>query len=81
MIKNHGYEIIYTDPPWQQRKGGLRRCRPVQGRELDYPTLELGEIFELHKPFFIAAAEKHNGAHCGRGKYASEITVEGCRVK
>ena len=60
MNKTQGYGIIYTDPPWQQRKGGLRKCRPVQDRELDYPTLELGEIFELHKPFFSAAAEKHN---------------------
>ena len=60
MNKTQGYEIIYTDPPWQQRKGGLRKCRPVQGRELDYPTVEIGEIFELHKPFFSAAAEKHN---------------------
>ena len=60
MNKTQGYEIIYTDPPWQQRKGGLRKCRPVQGRKLDYPTVEIGEIFELHKPFFSAAAEKHN---------------------
>ena len=65
MNKTKGYGIIYTDPPWQQRKGGLRKCRPVQGRELDYPTLELGEIFELHKPFFSAAAEYTGGGYDG----------------
>ena len=36
MNKTQGYGIIYTDPPWQQRKGGLRKCRPVQDRELAY---------------------------------------------
>lgn len=54
------YEIIYTDPPWPQKKAGLRQCRPKQGRELDYQTASVEEIFELHKPFLNAADEKHN---------------------
>lgn len=60
MKKGNGYEIIYTDPPWQQRKGGLRKCRPNQARELDYPVLGIEEVFALHKPFFEQAAERHN---------------------
>lgn len=55
-----GYGIIYTDPPWQQKKAGLRKCRPNQGRELDYQTVEIEEIFELQKPFFKATDERHN---------------------
>lgn len=54
------YDIIYTDPPWPQRKGNLRRCRPNQERELDYPTMTIAEIKEYHLPFFRQAAEKHN---------------------
>ncbi len=40
-----GYGIIYTDPAWQQTKGGKRDCRPKQGKELDYKTLMLRPIF------------------------------------
>ena len=25
-------EIFYTDPPWAQKKGGLRKARPNQGK-------------------------------------------------
>lgn len=33
------YGIIYTDPPWQQRKGGYRKVRPhSSGTSLDYPV-------------------------------------------
>ena len=42
------------------KKAGLRKCRPKQGRELDYQTAGLEEIFELQKPFLATAAEKHN---------------------
>lgn len=30
------YDIIYTDPAWKQTKGNKRKCRPNQGKELDY---------------------------------------------
>ena len=44
------YQIIYADPPWQQTKGGLRKCRPNQYKKLDYPTLSLEDISNiLHK--------------------------------
>ena len=35
------------DPPWKKKKGGLRRVRPNQDRELDYPTMSTEEIFML----------------------------------
>lgn len=55
------YEIVYSDPPWQQKKGNLRKCRPNQSKELDYRTMSLEEIKELHKCFLTNhTAEKHN---------------------
>ena len=54
------YDIIYTDPPWQQTKGGKRKCRPNLGKELDYPVMDLDSIFEIQKPFFNYCNEKHN---------------------
>lgn len=38
------YEIIYADPPWQKKKGGIRKSRPNQTRNLDYNTLPVEEI-------------------------------------
>lgn len=55
------YEIVYSDPPWQQKKGNIRKCRPRQGKELNYETMSLADIKELHKRFFAKnVAEKHN---------------------
>lgn len=54
------YGIIYTDPPWKQTKGGKRSCRPNQGRELDYTTLSMREIKEIHEIAFGLCEEKHN---------------------
>ena len=45
------YEIVYTDPPWQQKKGNIRKCRPNQGKELDYQTMSIEDIKELHRKF------------------------------
>ena len=53
-------EIFYTDPPWAQKKGGLRKNRPNQLRELDYKTTIIDEIKEIHREHFLRAAEKHN---------------------
>jgi len=41
------YQIIYADPPWQQTKGGIRKCRPNQLLFLDYPTLNFKEIRQI----------------------------------
>jgi len=55
------YNIIYTDPPWQQTKGNKRKCRPNQGKELDYPTLALAEIKEIHREVLNChTTAKHN---------------------
>ncbi len=41
------YQIIYADPPYRQRKGGLRKARPHQGRLLAYPTIGLEGIKDI----------------------------------
>ena len=54
------YSIIYSDPPWPQKKGNLRACRPNQTKDLDYETLSLEEIIEIHKTAFTLCADKSN---------------------
>ena len=49
------------DPPWPQRKGGLRASRPKQTRSLDYTTLSVDEIFALlDSEVLCRAARRHN---------------------
>lgn len=57
---NTKYGIIYTDPAWPQHKGNLRSCRPNQDRNLDYNTLSLDEITEIHRQAFTFCADKCN---------------------
>lgn len=52
------YSIIYADPPWQKKKGGLRKSRPNQTRDLDYKTLDNDEIKNIISK--IKVEEKHN---------------------
>ena len=62
-IKNtdRKYGLVYTDPPWQQTKGNLRKCRPKQGKALDYDTMPLEGIVELHRGFLRDhTEEQHN---------------------
>lgn len=56
------YDIIYTDPPWQQGKGGKKKVRPnSSGGELEYPTMPLEDIKQLHKDFLANNTnKKHN---------------------
>lgn len=54
------YDIIYADPPWPQKKGNARKCRPNQGKKLDYETQSVDECFALMEPFFAAASNEHN---------------------
>lgn len=54
------YDIFYTDPPWEQSKGNLRKCRPNQGKKLDYETCSLEEIQNIHKQAFVHGSDKHN---------------------
>ena len=46
------YAVVYSDPPWAQTKGNARKCRPNQYKELDYDTMSLDDIIELHRNFF-----------------------------
>lgn len=55
------YQIIYSDPPWDQKKGGVRKCRPNQHKDLDYKTLSMPEIEQIHRNIFEKTTEqKHN---------------------
>lgn len=54
------YDLVYTDPPWSQKKGNMRKCRPKQGRELDYKTLTIEEIKSIHEEAFRLTENKHN---------------------
>lgn len=56
------YDIIYTDPPWKQSKGGKKSARPKSsGKELDYQTMDLQDIIELHQEVFDKLTNtKHN---------------------
>lgn len=54
------YDIVYTDPPWQQTKGGKRKARPLQGKSLDYPTMDMESIKKIHRIVFEHVNEKHN---------------------
>ncbi|MEA5128312.1 MAG: MT-A70 family methyltransferase [Proteiniphilum sp.] len=57
------YELVYADPPWKQRKGGLRKSRPGQKRKLDYKTLSIEQIKNIlgnydSKILFVWAIDK-----------------------
>ena len=67
------YGIIYTDPPWPQQKGNLRKCRPNQEKSLDYMTMSLQEILDFHIAFLQGNAEKtHNVFMWAIDKYLHE---------
>jgi len=54
------YDILTIDPPYNQKKGGLRKVRPNQFRKFDYKTMDLQEIFKLlDKEIFPLAKENH----------------------
>lgn len=39
------YDLILSDPPWDQKRGGRKDVRPnSSGKELDYQTMELSDI-------------------------------------
>jgi len=41
------YAVAMIDPPWPKKKGGLRKLRPNQDRDLAYCTASVPEIFAL----------------------------------
>lgn len=59
-IPDKKFDIIYSDPAWKQTKGNLRKARPNQGKDLDYQTLTLDEIKDIHKEAFTHCNDKHN---------------------
>lgn len=56
------YDILYTDPPWEQGRGGKKTARPnSSGGSVPYKTMNLSEILELHR--YVTSSimnEKHN---------------------
>lgn len=47
------YQLILADPPWQQRKGGKKRARPLSsGEPLPYQTLDI-ETIKNQLQFFV----------------------------
>ena len=68
------YGILKIDPPWEKKKGGMRKVRPKQTRELDYPTMEIHSIFNLlDKEIFPLAKENHCVFLWCIDKYLSDI--------
>lgn len=59
---NNKYDVIYTDPPWKQTRGGYHKARPfTSGNALPYDVMDLADIKELHRFVFEnLAAERHN---------------------
>lgn len=49
------------DPPWDKKKGGVRKSRPNQSRILDYDTMSTEDIFRLLDTEIFILAQK---AHC-----------------
>ncbi len=60
IVSQPPYDILVIDPPWDKRKGGLRKSRPNQDRKLNYETLPTKEIFELlDEQIFPLASKTH----------------------
>lgn len=56
------YDILYTDPPWMQGRGGKKAARPKStGMSVPYQTMTLPEILEIHRKVATNLMnEKHN---------------------
>lgn len=56
------YDILYTDPPWKQGRGGKKAARPNStGTTVPYDTMDIPGIMEIHN--FVTGNlmnEKHN---------------------
>lgn len=54
------YDVLVIDPPWQKKKGGIRKVRPNQTTKLDYETLETSVCFMLlDQTIFNLAKQTH----------------------
>lgn len=47
------------DPPWKKKKGGIRKSRPNQDRDLDYETMSTQDIFSLLDSEVLVNKESH----------------------
>ena len=54
------YGVFMVDPPWPKKKGGKRAVRPAQGRELDYATMNVDDIFNLLDFEVLAEAQEQH---------------------
>lgn len=56
------YDILYTDPPWIQGRGGKKAARPNStGMSVPYDTMDIPSITELHRHIIENLMnEKHN---------------------
>lgn len=56
------YDILYTDPPWIQGRGGKKTARPnSSGVSVPYDTMDVPSIMAIHK--YVSEKlmnEKHN---------------------
>lgn len=56
------YDILYTDPPWKQGRGGKKAARPNStGMTVPYETMDVPGIMEIHR--YVTGNlmnEKHN---------------------
>lgn len=52
------YQVIVSDPPWKQTKGGSKSVRPnSSGGELEYKTTSLNDIEQMQADFAYNKAE------------------------
>ena len=73
------FDVLMIDPPWAKKKGGRRTTRPAQGRDLDYSTLGVDDIFQLlDAQVFPQAAEQHTVFLWGVDEFlhAGELAME-----
>ena len=56
------YDLLYTDPPWEQGRGGKKAARPKStGMGVPYQTMSVPEILEYHRRVTSRLMnEKHN---------------------
>lgn len=60
LDKEKRYDVILTDPPWKQSKGGKKKARPqTSGEQLDYPTLTLEDIKNYQSQVIEIAEPNH----------------------
>ena len=53
-------DVFMIDPPWPLYKGGQRKVRPKQGKDLDYQIMSVEEIFKLlDEEILSQASEDH----------------------